>query len=153
MWFSFLGRTNVEISSQRSQRKRHQRVVMKTQTPNTQISDLGTWNFRPFEFFFKKNIYIENLSQFLSPNGLRWCNVRRQQPERSEIFIFSGLSLLYRSNSENLTRFKIAADTMTFAGEFFTAELERQSSYNVVQIEVSFVSTRRDSDKPEKTYS
>ena len=42
---------------------------------------------------------------------------------------------------------------MTFAGEFFTGELERQSGYNAVQIEDSFVSTRRDSDKPEKPYS
>jgi len=39
---------------------------------------------------------------------------------------------------------------MTFAGKFFTEEMERQSCYNVVQIEVSFVSTGRDSDKPEK---
>ena len=39
---------------------------------------------------------------------------------------------------------------MTFAGEFFTEEIERQSRYSVVQIEVSFVSTRRDGDKPEK---
>ena len=43
--------------------------------------------------------------------------VHRQQPERSEIFIFSGLSLSHRSNSE------IAADTlMVFAGESFTEE-------------------------------
>lgn len=67
------------------------------------------------------------------------------------MFIFSGLSLWRRSNGENLTRFKIAAQTlMTFAGKFFTEEMERQSRYNVVQIVVSFVSTGRDSDKPEK---
>ena len=35
---------------------------------------------------------------------------------------------------------------MTFAGKFFTEEIERQSRYNVLQIEVSFASTRRDSD-------
>ena len=35
---------------------------------------------------------------------------------------------------------------MTFGGEFFTEEIERQSRYNAVQIEDSFVSTRRDSD-------
>ena len=29
---------------------------------------------------------------------------------------------------------------MTFAGEFFTEELKRQSRHNVVQIEVSFLS-------------
>ena len=43
-----------------------------------------------------------------------------QHPERSEIFIFSGLSLSRRSNSEKLTRLKIAADNLiVFAGEFF----------------------------------
>ena len=43
--------------------------------------------------------------------------------------------------SIKLTRFKISPGTwMTFAGEFFTEEIERQSRYNVVQIEVSFVS-------------
>ena len=47
-------------------------------------------------------------------------------PEKSEMFIFSGLALLRLSNnSEKLTRFKIAADTlMTFAGEFFFEEIE-----------------------------
>ena len=40
-----------------------------------------------------------------------------------------------------LTRFKIAAGTLVaFAGEFFTEEIERQSRYNIVEIEVSFVS-------------
>ena len=48
-----------------------------------------------------------------------------QQPERSEIFIFSGLSLSRRSISEKLTRLKIAADNLiVFAGEFFTEEKE-----------------------------
>ena len=47
-------------------------------------------------------------------------------PEKSEMFIFSGLALSRLSNnSEKLTRFKIAADTlMTFAGEFFFEEIE-----------------------------
>ena len=39
---------------------------------------------------------------------------------------------------------------MGFAGDFFTEETERQSRYYGVQIEASFVSTGRDSDKPEK---
>ena len=44
----------------------------------------------------------------------------RQQPERSEIFIFSGLSL---------ARFKIATDTViAFAGDFFTEEIEDTES-------------------------
>ena len=61
----------------------------------------------------KTQTFIANSSQFLSPNVLWSHNVQRQQPERIEIFIFSGLSLSHRSNSENLTRL------MTFAGEFF----------------------------------
>ena len=70
--------------------------------------------------------------------------------ERSEVFIvfiFSVLSLSRRSNGAvlKLTRFKISA--YTFAGEYITEEIERQSRYNVVQIEVSFVSTGRGSDK------
>ena len=48
-----------------------------------------------------------------------------QQPERREIFIFSGLSLSRRSISEKLTRLKIAADNLiVFAGEFFIEEIE-----------------------------
>ena len=40
---------------------------------------------------------------------------------------------------------------MTFAGGFFAEEIEdRVAKMFVVQIEVSFVSTRRESDKPEK---
>ena len=40
---------------------------------------------------------------------------------------------------------------MTFAGGFFAEEIEdRVAIMFVVQIEVSFVSTRRKSDKPEK---
>ena len=41
----------------------------------------------------------------------------------------SGLSLSHRSNSENLTRFKIAADILIrFAGEFFTQEIKDTES-------------------------
>ena len=41
----------------------------------------------------------------------------------------------YHFGGENLTRFKIAAQTlMIFAGNFFTREMERQTRYNVVQI-------------------
>ena len=48
-------------------------------------------------------------------------NVHRQQPERSEIFIFSGLSL----SSLSLVKVKITADIlMAFAGEFFTEEIK-----------------------------
>ena len=72
--------------------------------------------------------------------------IGNRQKEAIYLF-FSGLSLWRRSNSENLTGFKIQAETlMTFAGEFFFY----RSRYNVVQIEVSFVSTGRDCDKPEK---
>ena len=67
---------------------------------------------------------------------------------RSEMFIFSGLSLSRRSNGEKLTRFKLSADKL--AGKCFKNEIERQSRYNVVEIEVIFVSTGCDSDKPEK---
>ena len=76
---------------------------------------------RPLECFVFKGLV--NSSQFLSPNVLWSCNVQRQQPERSKIFIFSGLSLSHRSNSEKLRRFtvcNIAADILiAFAGEFF----------------------------------
>ena len=64
--------------------------------------------------------------------------------KRSKMFTFSGLSLSRRSKGEKLTKFKISA--ATFAGKFFKEETERQSRYFVVQVEVSFVSTGRDSD-------
>ena len=52
-------------------------------------------------------------------------------------------SLVYRCPVNRLQGFKITADILTaFAGEFFTEEIKTQSRYNVVQIEVSFVSTR-----------
>ena len=64
------------------------------------------------------------------------------------MFIFSGLALLRVTNNKKVTRIKLAGDTLiTFAGGFFTEEIESQSHYNAVQIEVSFVSTERDSDK------
>ena len=82
-----------------------------------------------FLFFFKG---LVNSSQFLSPNVLWSCNVQRQQPERSKIFIFSGLLLSHRSNSEKLRKFtvgKIAADILiAFAGEFLTEEIEDTES-------------------------
>ena len=87
-------------------------------------------------FFFKGFV---NSPQFFSLNVLWSCNVHRQQPERSNIFIFFGLSQSHRSNSEKLRRFKIAADILiAFAGEFFTEEIEDTESLNVVQTEVSF---------------
>ena len=48
--------------------------------------------------------------------------------------------------------YKITGDIlMTFAGGFFPEEIEDRVAFMfVVQIEVSFVSTRRESDKPEK---
>ena len=79
----------------------------------------------------------------------QWSHiVHWQQPERSEIFIFSGLLL----SGLSLAWYKITADIlMTFAGGFFAEEIEdRVAIMFVVQIEVSFVSTRRESDKPEK---
>ena len=83
---------------------------------------------RPLEFCLKKGLV--NSSQFLSPNVLWSCNVHRQQPERSKIFIFSCLSLSYRSNSEKLRRLEIAADLdilIAFAGEFEPKKLKTQS--------------------------
>ena len=70
--------------------------------------------------FFEKDLHCKLVSVLIT-NVLWSRNVHRQPPERSDIFIFSSLLLWRRSNSEKLTRFKIAADTlMTFAGEFFT---------------------------------
>ena len=78
------------------------------------------------EFFLEALVHP---SQFLSRNVLWSRNVHKQQPERNELFIFSGLSLTHRSNSEKLTRFKIAADIlMEFAGEFFTEEIKDTES-------------------------
>ena len=89
------------VFTERPRREIHAGVT-KTQTPR---------------ILFKKGLV--NSSQFLALNVLWSCNVHRQQPERSKIFIFSGLSLSHRSNSEKLRRLKIAADILiAFAGEF-----------------------------------
>ena len=101
---------------------------MKNQTPKTQTSDLRPPKLRPLDIFFKdihvfekKKVYIGNPSRFLLPNVLWSRNVNRQPPERSDIFIFFGLSLSRRSNTERLRRLKIVVDTlMTFAGKFST---------------------------------
>lgn len=65
------------------------------------------------------------------------CSYATAMPERSKMFIFSGLTLsrLQTNKVKNSTWY-----LMTFAGEFFTEEIERQSRYDVVEIEVSFVS-------------
>ena len=74
-------------------------------------------------------------------------------------YSFGSLPMVELSSSINillsglsLARYKITADIlMTFAGGFFAEEIEdRVAIMFVVQIEVSFVSTRRESDKPEK---
>ena len=65
---------------------------------------------------------LSNSSRFLSPEIIygHAIFIDNSHPERSQTFIFSGLSLSKRSNSEKLTRFKIVANTfMTFAGDFF----------------------------------
>ena len=70
----------------------------ESRTRQTKTSDLRSLEF----LFLKKDL---NSSQFLSPDVLWSRNVYRQQPEMSEIFIFSGLSLSRRSNSEKLQRY------------------------------------------------
>ena len=81
-------------------------------------------NLRPLEFFyfFKKMIHMVNSSP-CSYHGLFYGHamfVGNNQKDRSEIFIFSGLSL---------ARFKIAADILiAFAGEVFTEEIEDTES-------------------------
>jgi len=93
-------------------------------------------NFRPFCFnhnYWNRKRHNENS---------RWkldCSIGVLAAIRPgcKMFIFWFLSLWCRSNGENLTRFKIAAQTlMTFSGNFFIEEMERQSRYNVVQIVV-----------------
>ena len=77
----------------------------------------------------RKDLHCKLVSILISPNVLWSRNIQRQQPEESETFIFSGLSLSLRSDSEKLTRFKIEADILiTFAGEFFTEEIEDTES-------------------------
>ena len=84
-------------------------VIMKTQTPKTQTSKTQTSKTqtpktqtprlkkKDLHFFFEKN-YIVNSSQFLSPDNLWSRNVHRQPPERSDLFILSGLSLWHSEN-------------------------------------------------------
>ena len=68
--------------------------------------------------FFSKKISIVNSSQFLLPD-MFYGHVMFIGNSQKEA------RLLYRSNSEKLTRFKIAADIlMAFAGEFFTEKIE-----------------------------
>ena len=83
-------------------------------------------NLRPLELFFlRKYLYCKLVSLLVSRFVLWSRNVHRQQPERSEIFIFSGLSL----SGLSLARFKITADILTaFAGEFFTEEIKDTES-------------------------
>ena len=85
-------------------------------------------NFRPFCFYhnyWNRKRHNEN-SRWKLHGGIGVLRPSRK------MFIFWFLSLWHRSNGENLTRFKIAAQTlMTFAGNFFIEEMERQSRYNV----------------------
>ena len=68
----------------------------RSQTPKLRLRNLRPRNLKPQtpRFFLKKDL---NASQFLSPNVLWSRDADRQQPEISEIFIFSGLSLSRRS--------------------------------------------------------
>ena len=78
--------------------------------------------------FFKKKIYIVNSSQFLSPSVLWSCNVHKQQPKRSDIFILCGLSV------------KITGDTfITLDGEFFTEEIEDTESLYIMLLKLKSV--------------
>ena len=78
-----------------------------------------------YYFFLRKYLYCKLVSLLVSRFVLWSRNVHRQQPERSEIFIFSGLSL----SGLSLARFKITVDILTaFAGEFFTEEIKDTES-------------------------
>ena len=77
--------------------------------------------------------------------------VHRQQQERSEVFIFSGLSLSRRSNSEKLTGFKIhvAADiSMAFAGECFTEEIDDTVAIMLFKVKSVYASVNSSSAHP-----
>ena len=95
---------------------------------------------------------FSNSSRFLSPEIIygHAIFIDNSHPERSQIFIFSGLSLSKRSNSEKLTSFKIVASTFNLWHLlvnfffFYRKKIVRHSRYNAVQIEVSFVSTGQD---------
>ena len=103
---------------------------------------------------FSKKIYIiTRLNSYHLMSYGHTMFIGNRQKEAIYFNIFLGLSLWRRSNSEKLTRFKIAADTLiTFAGDFFYRRKRRHrvAIMYVVQIEVSFVSIGCDSDKPEK---
>ena len=92
--------------------------------------------FRPFcldHNYWNRKRHNENLTAVLASLRL----FARFPLHSRKMFIFWFLSLWRRLNGKNSIRFKIAAQTlMTFAGNFFTEEMERQSRYNVVQIVV-----------------
>ena len=82
-----------------------------------------------------------------------------QQPKRSEIFIFSGFNIAVASVKQWKTN-KIENSSRYFDGIcwriFLPKKQKTQSCYNVVQVlqvDVSFESTGRNSDKPKKINS
>lgn len=85
--------------------------------------------------FIKKDL---TWSQFLSPEMVTQCSQASAMPRRGDMLIFSSLAQLHK-----LTRFKIPDDICWW---FFTEEIQRQSQYNIVHTEVSFLSTRCNSD-------
>ena len=106
---------------------------------------------------YLKKIYTVNSSKFLSPNvwaddlwSRNLCSLATAT-KRSGIFLFSGLS--WKTNKvENSSRY--------FDGIcwriFLPKKQKTQSCYNVVQVlqvDVSFESTGRNSDKPKKINS
>ena len=76
---------------------------------------------RPLEFFFKKrNMVNSSPSSYHGLFMVTQLFVGNSQKDRSEIFIFSGLSL---------ARFKITADILiAFPGEVVTEEIEDTES-------------------------
>ena len=102
-------------------------LEIKTNKSYKSRSKLGCHeNLRPLEFFFQRKDLHGKLVSLLVSRFVLWSrNVHRQQSERSEIFIFSGLSL----SGLSLARFKITADILiAIAGEFFTKEIEDTES-------------------------
>ena len=132
------------------------------------ISDDEFWTWRKWRKIF---LFVENkcwifftkkeASKECHENSDFWpqtlklqtlCNVfmfkGNSQKEARYFDISSGLSLSHRSDSEKLTRFKIAADILIrFAGEYFIEEIKDTESlwkYNVVQIkEESYIHQTR----------
>ena len=76
------------------------------------ISDLRPQNFRPLEFFYKNYLHCKLVSGLILTYCFMVTQCSKATARRIEIFIFSGLSLSHRSNSENLTTFKIATDML-----------------------------------------